>query len=378
MSIQKTKHYSWSTGTLPTGCALCVKGEKLVLFITGTCGRRCFYCPVSEAKFSKDVVYANEWKIQDPLAPLELIEEAKLSGAKGAGITGGDPLTNVKRCVNYITLLKTTFGKTFHIHLYTSLQLVTHEILQQLYDAGLDEIRFHLDLEHHSEWGKLSLARAFDWKIGVEVPVIPHYKETLFRLVDFICDKVDFLNLNELEQSDTETKHYHLHSLGYETKNDLSYGVKGSEELALEILKYAEQKHLSSHYCTSTLKNKVQMTERYKLRALHVSLPTDKITSEGLLIRGCVYLKELSPGFDYYHQLQQADRQKILPLLTLAQEQLTQKKIPTILDKDKLRLLLSSQMVKRKSKDIKKLGFVPAIVEEDPTVDSVEFEVELL
>ena len=54
-----------------------------------------------------------------------LLEEARLTRACGAGITGGDPLMDLDRCVDYITLLKKEFGKRFHIHLYTPLKLVS-------------------------------------------------------------------------------------------------------------------------------------------------------------------------------------------------------------------------------------------------------------
>jgi organic radical activating enzyme len=133
---------------------MCVEGRKLVLFITGLCTQRCFYCPVSEKKFGHDVVFANEWQIQDPANPMEMFQEAELTQAKGAGITGGDPLVKLDRCVQYIKLLKDKYGKQFHIHLYTPPKLVTKEALQKLYDAGLDEIRFHPNLKDDKDWHK--------------------------------------------------------------------------------------------------------------------------------------------------------------------------------------------------------------------------------
>ena len=88
-------------------------------------------------------MYANERKIE---REDDLLLEADLMKAQGAGITGGDPLMKLERTTKYIKTLKTKYGKKFHVHLYTSLNLVTETALEQLYTAGLDEIRFHLDL----------------------------------------------------------------------------------------------------------------------------------------------------------------------------------------------------------------------------------------
>jgi len=57
-----------STGSfyyyLSEGCRLCYKGTKMVLFVTGICGKNCFYCPVSEERKEKDVVFANEKRVE--------------------------------------------------------------------------------------------------------------------------------------------------------------------------------------------------------------------------------------------------------------------------------------------------------------------------
>ena len=186
----KNKFYSYNLGKLPKGCAYCVKGEKLVLFATGLCPRHCYFCPVSDEKYQKDVVFANELRVGNFE---DILTEAKAMDAKGAGITSGDPLVKLNRTASYIKKLKKYFGKNFHIHLYTSLNLVAEKTLKKLYLAGLDEIRFHLDLDSKKLWKKLEIAKKFNWDIWVELPLIPTKEKELKEVVDYVYDKVDFL-----------------------------------------------------------------------------------------------------------------------------------------------------------------------------------------
>ncbi len=381
-SCSKTQHHSWKSGTLARGCQLCVKGEKLVLFITGLCGQKCFYCPVSEKKFGSDVVFANEWKIKNPDNPFELFEEARLTNATGAGITGGDPLIKVDRCCEYIKLLKKEFGKNFHIHLYTPLQIVNQERLQKLYDAGLDEIRFHPDLNDKTWWDRIFLGKKFGWDVGIEIPAIPGYEDKTKDLIDFIAGKVDFINLNELELSDTQASHYQLNSAKFVAKNSLSYGVKGSQEMALKMVKYAHNKALSAHFCTAKLKDSVQVGQRLKRRAKNVALPNENITSEGTIIRGVIYLKNTVPSFGYRKHLQEVSRQPVIEELNKTMQELIKNQIfketEIRIDEIKLRLITGEKNVQKAALQLKKLNLVPVIVEEYPTSDSLEIDMQFV
>lgn len=377
--MKKTSHFSWCSGPLSEGCKQCVKGKKLVLFITGLCAQRCFYCPVSEQKYGKDVVFANEWQIVDPKNPTELVKEAEMMGAKGAGITGGDPLVKVDRCAEYIRLLKKRFGERFHVHLYTPLKLVTEERLQRLFDAGLDEIRFHPDLDDESLWPRLLIARRFSWSVGVEIPAIPGYDDKTKRLIDFIGDKVDFLNLNELELSDTRTSHYNL--AAFAQKDSVSYGAKGAIEMAKCMVAYADLRGLRAHLCTAKLKDAVQLKNRMKARSKNQALHFDIQTDEGLLMRGCVFLPDLVPGIDYRARLKSADKAEVLGRLGAARESMTKLGVlaqDVVVDEQKLRLLAPPNLVVKLKKGLLALDLVPAIVEEFPTIDSVEVEIDFL
>ncbi|MFH1505626.1 MAG: radical SAM protein [archaeon] len=382
MKVEKTKFYSYKLGKLAKGCQQCVKGEKLVLFITGLCSNNCFYCPISDKKKGRDVIYANEWQLKNEKDKKTLIEEAKLCDSKGAGITGGDPLVKLDRTIKYIKLLKKTFGKDFHIHLYTPAKLVTTLKLKKLHTAGLDEIRFHLDPDKKGEWKKILLAKKHEWKIGVEIPAIPDKEKETKQMIDFLDDKIDFLNINELEISDNNANQ--LLKKGFHTKDRMSYGIKGSDGLAKRLLKYCAKKKVkfNVHYCTCKLKDKVQLAKRIKRRAKNVAKDFDIITSDGMLFRGAIY-NRIVPGFDYENKIKKAkDKQKTINKLNKAVKTLRGKhKIPAELfyvDKERLRILTSARISQELSLDIKKLKLKPSFITEYPTHDSLIIELDFL
>lgn len=382
MKISKTPYYSWKAGELTEGCKHCVEGEKLVLFVTGLCSSRCDFCPVSDKKLYKDVIYANERPLKNENDFDAIIEEAKACDAKGAGITGGDPLVKLDRTVKYIQLLKKTFGKGFHIHLYTPLALVNEKNLNLLYESGLDEIRFHpkLDKGAEADWPKIMLARnkKFKWKVGVEIPVIPDKEQETKLLIDFIAGKIDFLNLNELELADNAVWR---NKKDVKCKDNISYAIKGSDELARKLLKYSAKSGIRTHYCTCKLKDRVQLAKRILRRANHAKQVFDAVTEEGMLVRGAIYLSELAPSFGYREKLsklKENDKRKILNKLEIIREQiLKQEELPghmLLVDEQKLRLITSPWL----ARIIKTEGIIRAVVTEYPTYDALEIEVEFL
>jgi len=388
-AITKTPYYSCCIGDLAKGCRLCVKGQKTVIFITGHCASNCYFCPISDKKKNKDVVYINEW----PTSGLkDCFKEIRLCSSKGVGITGGDPLARTERTCSYIKRLKQKFGKSFHIHLYTPLILVDEKKLDMLHKAGLDEIRFHPDLDSRLFWHRLKLAKKpkYKWDIGVEMPVIPNKEKQIINLINFIKDDIGFLNLNELEISDTNANK--LVELGYTAKDSFSYAVKNSDALAKKILKYCESKiksgefNFSVHYCTTTLKDKIQLAERIKRRAKSIKKDYDVMDKEGLLTRGAIYLLDLAPGFGYAGMIEEINRyprkkEKVILRLDKIKDSIKNRfDIPSKLidvDHDKLRILIAPWILGQIYDKIN-LKVKSAIVKEYPTWDKLIIELEFL
>ncbi len=274
------------TGKLPIGCQMCAKGAKMVLFVSGICDAKCFYCPLSEQKKMKDVMYADEM----PLANMrDAIYEARMIQATGTGITGGDPLKYFERTSEYIKILKEEFGNSHHIHLYTISG--SKEAIDTTAKAGLDEIRFHPPEEIWSVMDKSVFKDRIRWAkdngmvVGIEVPSLPGRDKGTKDLIDFARRmEVEFVNLNELEFS--ETNFEHLLGRNYSIKSDYESGAMGSQELAIKMVR--EHPEYAVHYCSAAFKDSVQLKNRLKRRAKNAARPIDVVTKDGTIIKGIV------------------------------------------------------------------------------------------
>ncbi|MGC2789448.1 MAG: radical SAM protein [Thermoplasmata archaeon] len=276
-------------GTLSPACVQCAEGRKMVLFVTGLCRFRCFYCPVSPARNQLDGIYANERRV---LTDDDVLEEARAIGAAGTGITGGDPLGVVDRVEHYVRLLKGEFGAEHNIHLYT--HEPNPEKLRRLAAAGLDEFRLHIP---HYLWGPLSggggayravLETAPEWGIrrGVEIPVLPEKEAELRRLLVALDEiGVDFVNLNELEFS--ETNEDQLHERGYRVDPRNGWGVRGSRAVAERVVREVRLS-IPVHYCSSRFKDGVQLRQRLLRRAERTAPAFADRTADGTVVLGIV------------------------------------------------------------------------------------------
>ncbi len=285
-------------GPLSPACAQCAEGAKMVLFVTGLCRFRCFYCPVSERRNQIDVTYANERVVR---SDADVLDEARAMGAEGTGITGGDPLGVFDRTLHYVELLKGEFGSGHNIHLYT--HEPNPEKLRRLGEAGLDEFRLHIP---HYLWGPLAadggayravLEAAPDWGLrrGVEIPVLPGKEKELRRLLTSLEGiGVDFVNLNELEFS--ETNEDHLHERGFKLTPRGGWGVDGSREIAERVVRETRGR-LPVHYCSSGFKDGVQLRKRLERRLARTAPPYARATGDGTLELGIVDLSSApDPG----------------------------------------------------------------------------------
>ena len=364
MKIEKCLNDSIFINSLSPACKMCAKGSKLVLLVTGLCPSNCFYCPLSSEKTSKDVIYADEWKLNNENDTEKIILEAEYIDAKGAGITGGDPLFVWKRTKKYITMLKENFGEDFHIHLYTS-GIKNSQYINDLFSAGLDEIRFH---PKANDWLNMEKSRisdiikdtvALDIDVAIEIPIIPNMQNDIISLIKWSDEQgIDWINLNELEFSETNAEN--LKKEGFNVKDDISAAVKGSQESAYNIIDNLSNKDIKIgiHYCSSSFKDGIQLKNRLKRRAKNISKKFDIITKDGTLLKGVIYKKDKNLG-------------KVYDILI---KKFEIKKDYITINKEKDRIEIALWILQRIANELKKLNIDSYMIEEYPTADGLEVE----
>ncbi len=347
--MKKTKYANYVIGELPEGCKRCIIGKKTVLFITGKCSRKCVYCPLSELRWNTEQVYANEKPCKNFK---DLIDEIKKSNSNSCSITGGDPLIDLNKTLNYAKKLKEHFGKKFHIHIYLSTTLVNERKIKKL-AKFVDEIRFHPEfLSNPSKFDedlrKISIAKKY-YKlnnIGIEMPIFPNKKELMLEFIKQAVndDDIGFVNLNELEIGDTNfsfiIKNYKLNLGGYTIKGSIKTGkwlLKQIEKLKLKV---------NVNICTAETKNWHQYQNRLKN---YKKIKYSKKTKDGTII---------------YFAIKDFSKKDILKLNKVS-----------YLDKQKNQIILNPRHVRQLTLTNKHKIYR---IEEYPTFDREEIQVERL
>ena len=349
---------------LSPACRMCAQGSKMVVLVTGLCSAKCFYCPLSAKKKQKDRIFANEWELTDEKDIKKLIQESKYIEAKGAGITGGDPLVVWKRTKKYISILKENFGSDFNIHLYTC-GTINGDKVDELVLAGLDEIRYHPEPNYWVNMNKSpmipSIKKALETEadVALEIPVIPGFEKEILSLINW-ADRIGikWVNLNELEFSETNAKE--LIKKNYTVKDDISSAVKGSQESAKNIIDIISKKDLKMgvHYCSSSFKDGIQLRNRIKRRAKNVVKKYEIITKDGTLLKGIIFSKNIPLD-------------KIYSVLI---KQFNVKPNDISKNNNKNIIEIAPWILEEISDKLKKEGFECFIVEVYPTADALEVE----
>ncbi|WP_434512219.1 radical SAM protein [Desulfitobacterium sp. AusDCA] len=268
---QKNAHFrnsgkSITTHWISSACEACQKGvDTVTLFISLMCHRKCFFCfnPNQESY---------EYFLHHKRAYINELEQMFKHGQKFSHIalTGGEPLLHKKEMLEFFQYVQKHSPRT-HTRLYTSGDFLDPEILLDLQESGLNEIRFSIKLEdtkavRKEVYERIALAKKYIPDVMVEMPVIPgtlaEMKELLLEL-----NRLNISGINLLEFCFPYHNAEEFVQRGFKVKNppfkvlyDYWYAgglpISRSELEGLDLLEFAldQQLNIGIHYCS--LENK--------------------------------------------------------------------------------------------------------------------------
>ncbi len=266
--------------TIAPGCRICIEGRWSCLFINNRCNCHCFYCPASQHEAgdpSTNALSFNESK--DYVAYLEAMK------FKGASISGGEPLMTPDKTLSFIKAIKSHFGHNMHVWMYTNGTLLSEQIVNQLKEAGLDEIRFDIGADNYS-LEKVKLAVRIIPVVTIEVPAVFEEVERMKNLMgDMKNAGVDYLNLHQLRL--TPYNFDHLTRRNYTFLHGEKVTVLESELAALDLIAFSleQQLNLPVNYCSFIYKNRHQKAAARMISAPWIMNDYDEMTDNGFIRR---------------------------------------------------------------------------------------------
>ena len=275
---------------LSPGCQTCADGGWSCLFINSRCNATCFYCPAPQDETGGPLTNGIPFE-----SPEDYAEYVALFGFTGVSISGGEPLLTLDRTLTYLAAVRRRCGDSVHTWMYTNGTLLTKGMVDDLREAGLDEIRFDIGATNY-DLTKLRLAVGVIPTVTVEIPAVPEEEELLWdKLVEMAAAGVRHLNLHQLRLTPHNSRY--LASRPYTFVHGEKVTVLESELCALRLVRYAVEKgiDLPVNYCSFPYKRRFQQAATRRRNIPFVRGPGETVTEAG-------YLRVLGTGNVQYFE----------------------------------------------------------------------------
>ena len=285
---------------LSPGCRHCGNGSWSCLFINGMCNANCFYCPAPQNQQDPPTTQTVAFpKVEDYIAYL-----CKF-GYKGVSISGGEPLMDFEKTLEFITRIRQSMGEEVYLWLYTNGILLDEDKLRLLRNARLNEIRLDIGATQYAT-DRVEMAMKWIPAVTVEIPAVPEEFDRMKLLLHHF-DRIGlhYLNLHQIRC--TPHNYPKLLKRGYTFLHGPQITVMESELTALKLMVYACENGLQVplNYCSSIYKYRYQrMAARRKFAPL-IAHNYEEITETGM-IRSLSVLGDKADIDPLYHRLLQA------------------------------------------------------------------------
>jgi pyruvate formate-lyase activating enzyme-like uncharacterized protein len=265
---------------ISNGCKLCGLGQWSCLFITGKCNASCFYCPTSQQE--DHLPTTQNLSFADPAAFAEYINHFRF---KGVSFSGGEPLLQFDRTLNYLKQVRRKCNPDTYIWMYTNGILAETQKFRKLAAAGINEVRFDIGATAF-RLDKIAAAKGIVPVITIEIPAVPEELERLKKLLpEMVKAGVSNLNLHQLRLTQHNVKQLSKHNYTYIHAEQPV--VLESELAALELIAYAHDHSIDIgiNYCSFHFKNRFQKAGFRNKVATALANDEDVLTQNGYIRR---------------------------------------------------------------------------------------------
>lgn len=254
-------------------CIACQTGvDSETFFISLKCHRECFFCfNPNQVNFE---YYSHHER--DLISELGQLHAGGMK-LKHLAVTGGEPLLHREHLVDFYEHAKKLYPGVYK-RLYTCGDHLNPEVLRELQEAGLEEIRLSirmhdLDSGHRHTLDRIALAKQFIPSVMVEMPVLPDRLEAMQELLLELNDlQIASINLLEFcypfsDPTAYNERGFKVKKRPYQILYNYWYAgglpVSRSELVCLELLDFAIEHHLNIgvHYCSLENKFTAQVYE---------------------------------------------------------------------------------------------------------------------
>lgn len=259
---RKSLHCGW----LSSSCEACRKGiETATFLISVQCPKNCFFC-FNANQMNYDYLLKNT---NDVVAELHFNHKHRRP-LSDIALTGGEPLCHRHETLAFFHEVQNLYPEAY-TRLYTSGAYLDEDLLTELKNAGVNEIRFSIKTgESEKEQAllleKIKHAKEYIPFVMVEMPVMPdEYELMTHLLIELNSIPIDGINLLELcfpfnNADKFAERGFKLKKRPFRVLYNYWYAgglpIAGSEEVCLRLLDFVLDNMFSIgvHYCS--LENK--------------------------------------------------------------------------------------------------------------------------
>jgi pyruvate formate-lyase activating enzyme-like uncharacterized protein len=267
-------------GNISPACVACQTGVgSATFFISLQCHRDCYYC-FNPNQEDYDFYQQNT---RDVIQELEKIKKGG-QRVRHLALTGGEPLLHKDETLEFFRYANSNFPEAY-LRLYTCGDHVEPDLLGELKEAGLQEIRFSIRMHdfkkgQRSIYERMARAKEFIPYVMVEMPVLPDTLEEMQEILVEL-DRLGLFSINLLElcyplanADDYREKGFKVKNRPFRVLYDYWYAggvpIARSELVCLDLLAFARKSDLSLgvHYCSVENKQTGQVYQQNSIPSI--------------------------------------------------------------------------------------------------------------